>query len=384
MLSIVTLFNKQQNSEPLIKEKGGEILNKNIVLLPGDGIGREIMHSAQIVLETVAEQFGHTFSFEEHAIGGDAFDRYGSPLPQETLQACQNTDAILLGSVGGHKWDSLPKHQRPEQGLLGIRKSLGLFANLRPIKGFQPLLHASPLKESVIAGSDILIIRELTGGLYFGKPSERRDNGNIVVDTLYYERYEIERIVNQAFQSAQLRDKKLTSVDKANVLESSRMWREIVDEKSKEYPDVTVEHLLVDAVAMKLITEPKNFDVIVTENLFGDILSDEASVLTGSLGMLPSASLSEGVGLYEPVHGSAPDIAGKGIANPMGMILSAAMMLKYSFQLKEESEAIEEAVNKCLEQGYHTADLSIKEGTQVGTKDITDIVVQNLKQLKTT
>jgi len=210
MLSIVTLFNKQPNNDLLIKERGGEILNKNIVLLPGDGIGREIMDSAKIVLETIAEQYGHQFSFAEHAIGGDAFDRYGSPLPQETLQACQNTDAILLGSVGGHKWDSLPKHQRPEQGLLGIRKSLGLFANLRPIKGFQPLLHASPLKESVINGSDILIIRELTGGLYFGKPSERRDNDNVVVDTLYYERYEIERIVEQAFQSAQLRNKKLT------------------------------------------------------------------------------------------------------------------------------------------------------------------------------
>ena len=354
-------------------------MTKHIVLLPGDGIGREIMNSAKIVLETIAEKFGHSFAFEQHAIGGDGYDRFGEPLPQETVDACERADAILLGAVGGHKWDSLPKHLRPEQGLLGIRKKLGLFANLRPIKGFKPLLHASPLKEEVVEGSDILIIRELTGGLYFGKPSERRDNGNVVVDTLYYERHEIERIVDQAFKSAQIRKKHLVSVDKANVLESSRMWREIVDEKNKDYPDVTVEHLLVDAVAMKLITEPKKFDVMVTENLFGDILSDEASVLTGSLGMLPSASLSERVGLYEPVHGSAPDIAGKGIANPMGMILSAAMMLRYSFGLDKEAAAIEDAINRTLEQGYHTADLQIKDGKKVGTNEITNVVIENLK-----
>jgi len=353
-------------------------MTKKIVLLPGDGIGREIMGSAKTVLETVAKKFGHEFEFATHAIGGDAYDRFGEPLPEETVQACEAADAILLGAVGGHKWDSLPKHLRPEQGLLGIRKKLGLFANLRPIKGFSSLLHASPLKEDIVAGSDILIIRELTGGLYFGKPSERRDNGNVVVDTLYYERYEIERIVEQAFNSAMLRNKHLVSVDKANVLESSRMWREIVDEKSKDYPEVTVEHLLVDAVAMKLITEPKKFDCIVTENLFGDILSDEASVLTGSLGMLPSASLSDKVGLYEPVHGSAPDIAGKGIANPMGMILSAAMMLRYSFELKEEAEAIEQAVNATLEQGYHTADLQIKDGKKVGTEEVTQVIINHL------
>src|SRR5699024_6452635 len=255
----------------------------------------------------------------------------------------------------------------------------GLFANLRPIKGFAPLLHASPLKESVINGSDILIVRELTGGLYFGKPSERREKGNAAVDTLYYHRYEIERIVERGFQSAQLRNKHLTSVDKANVLESSRMWREIVNEKSKDYPDVTVEHLLVDAAAMKLVTNPNSFDVMVTENLFGDILSDEASVLTGSLGMLPSASLrSDGVGLYEPVHGSAPDIAGKGIANPLAMILSAAMMLRHSFQMKEEADAIEQAVNRALDNGYHTIDLDIPNGKQVGTKEMTEIVIENL------
>jgi len=241
------------------------------------------------------------------------------------------------------------------------------------------LLHASPLKEEIIEGSDILIVRELTGGLYFGEPSERRDNGNSVVDTLHYHREEMERIIDKGFQSASIRRKHLTSVDKANVLESSRMWREIVEEKKKEYPEVTVEHLLVDAAAMKLITQPKQFDVIVTENLFGDILSDEASVLTGSLGMLPSASLrSDGVGLYEPVHGSAPDIAGKGIANPLGMILSTAMMLRYSFGLEEEASEIEKAVNECLVLGYHTADLSIQNGIKADTKKMTEVVLDNL------
>lgn len=356
-------------------------MNKQIVLLPGDGIGKEISESAKVVLETIARKFDHQFTFLQHAIGGDAIDQFGVPLPDDTVKACKHADAVLLGAVGGKKWDTIPTHLRPEKGLLGIRKELGLFANLRPIKGFAPLLHASPLKEEVVNGSDILIVRELTGGLYFGEPSERRENGNAAVDTLYYTREEIERIVEQGFQSAQIRNKHLTSVDKANVLESSRLWREIVEEKSKEYPDVKVEHLLVDAAAMKLITAPTNFDVMVTENLFGDILSDEASVLTGSLGMLPSASLrADGVGLYEPVHGSAPDIAGKGIANPLGMILSAAMMLRHSFHLDDEASAIEEAVHEALEQGYHTADLHIVDGTQVGTKEMTEIIIKNLEK----
>ncbi|RDW16929.1 3-isopropylmalate dehydrogenase [Oceanobacillus arenosus] len=354
-------------------------MKKHIVLLPGDGIGPEIMESAKAVLNTVANEHNHEFIFHEHAIGGDAIDRYNHPLPEETIHACEAADAVLLGAVGGKKWDSNPGHLRPEKGLLGIRKALGLFANLRPIKGFNSLLHASPLKEDIITGSDILIIRELTGGLYFGTPSERRENGNVVVDTLYYERHEIERIIDKAFQSAMQRKKQLTSVDKANVLESSRMWREIVDEKASVYPEVKVEHLLVDAAAMKLITQPNHFDVIVTENLFGDILSDEASVLTGSLGMLPSASVrTDGVGLYEPVHGSAPDIAGKGIANPFGMILSAAMMLRHSFGLEQEAVEIERAVNETLEQGYHTADLQLKDGKLASTKKITDAVIENL------
>jgi len=354
-------------------------MEKNIVLLPGDGIGQEIMDSAVDVLKTIASKFGHQFQFEQQAIGGDAIDRFDHPLPEQTLEACEQADAILLGAVGGNDWQDLPASKRPEQGLLGIRKALGLFANLRPIKGFSALLHASPLKEEIIEDSDILFVRELTSGLYFGKPSERRDNGNVVVDTLYYERHEMERIIDKAFESARIRNKHLTSVDKANVLESSRMWREIVNEKAKDYPDVTVEHLLVDAAAMKLITQPNSFDVIATENLFGDILSDEASVLTGSLGMLPSASIrTDGVGLYEPVHGSAPDIAGKGIANPLGMILSAALMLRHSFHMEDEATAIENAVSESLEEGYHTADLKIEGGKQVGTKEITKIVIDKL------
>lgn len=354
-------------------------MNKQIILLPGDGVGKEIMESAKHVLNTIASEYGHRFTFHEHAIGGQAIDQYETPLPEDTVKACQHADAILLGAVGGPKWDTVPVNIRPEKGLLGIRKTLGLFANLRPVQGFPSLLKSSPLKEEIIAGSDILIIRELTGGLYFGRPSERRENGNAVVDTLYYRRDEMERIIEKAFQSAQLRKGQLTSVDKANVLESSRLWREIVNEKSKAYPDVTVEHMLVDAAAMKLITQPGSFDVIVTENLFGDILSDEASVLTGSLGMLPSASIrTDGVGLYEPVHGSAPDIAGKGIANPLGMILSTAMMLRYSFHLEEEAKEIEEAVNETLKQGYHTPDLNIAGGKCVSTKEMTEKVIENI------
>jgi 3-isopropylmalate dehydrogenase len=354
-------------------------MNKQIILLPGDGVGKEIMESAKVVLNAVASEFGHRFTFHQHAIGGEAIDAYDTPLPEDTVKACKGADAILLGAVGGPKWDALPAAKRPEKGLLGIRKQLGLFANLRPIKGFNSMLHASPLKEEVIAGSDILIIRELTSGLYFGEPRERRENGNAVVDTLYYHRSEMERIIEKAFESARLRDNHVTSVDKANVLESSRMWREIVEETGKKYPDVKVDHMLVDAAAMKLITQPNYFDVIVTENLFGDILSDEASVLTGSLGMLPSASLrSDGLGLYEPVHGSAPDIAGLGIANPVGMILSAAMMLRYSFQMEEEAAEIERAVNDCLDQGYHTADLSSNGGMKVGTKEMTAAIVDSL------
>ncbi|MGJ7911841.1 3-isopropylmalate dehydrogenase [Neobacillus sp. LXY-1] len=355
-------------------------MKKRIVLLPGDGIGKEVMNSAKEVLKAIAEEYNHTFSFETHDIGGAAIDAHGTPLPETTVDACKQADAVLLGAVGGTKWDQNPSHLRPERGLLGIRKALDLYANLRPIKGFKNLLHASPLKEEIVKGSDLLIVRELTGGLYFGQPSERRDNGQVVVDTLAYTRKEIERIVDKAFEAAKGRRGRLTSVDKANVLESSKVWREVVEEKKAQYPDVAVEHVLVDAAAMKLITNPSHFDVIVTENMFGDILSDEASVLTGSLGMLPSASLNEsGVGLYEPVHGSAPDIAGKGIANPVAMILSTAMMLRYSFQLEDEAKIIEDAVQAVLDGGYCTADLQIPNGRPVGTAEMTQLIIDFIR-----
>jgi 3-isopropylmalate dehydrogenase len=355
-------------------------MDKKIVLLPGDGIGQEVIHSAKEILNAIAQEFKHTFTFEFHDIGGTAVDLHGTPLPDSTVQACKKADAVLLGAVGGPKWDLLPSHLRPEKGLLGIRKELDLFANLRPIKGFKKLLASSPLKQEVIEGSDLLIVRELTGGLYFGTPSERRDNGNSVVDTLSYTRKEIERIIDKAFQAAQKRNKRLTSVDKANVLESSRLWREVVEEKKAAYPEVDVQHMLVDSAAMKLITNPSEFDVIVTENMFGDILSDEASVLTGSLGMLPSASLrDDGVGLYEPVHGSAPDIAGKGIANPLAMILSAALMLRYSFEMEDEAKLIEDAVQAVLDEGYHTPDLKVDSGKTAGTVEITRLVADYIQ-----
>lgn len=352
------------------------MMKKNIILLPGDGIGPEIMDAAIDVLQAIAKKFHHTFNFSEHLIGGVAIDQLDTPLPDETINACLQADAVLLGAVGGPKWDKNPSALRPERGLLGIRKALDLYANLRPVKGFRKLLGASPLKEDIIKGSDLLIVRELTGGLYFGRPSERSSDGSHVVDTLAYSREEMERIIDKGYQSAQLRNKKLTSVDKANVLESSKLWREIVDEKKRQYPDVHVEHLLVDAAAMKLITHPSDFDVIVTENMFGDILSDEASVLTGSLGMLPSASLAEnGVGLYEPAHGSAPDIAGLGIANPIAMLMSSSMMLRYSFSLEQEAKAIELAIEDCVNKGLHTADLHVENGTKVTTKQMTEAVI---------
>ncbi|WP_416149105.1 3-isopropylmalate dehydrogenase [Salipaludibacillus sp. HK11] len=359
-------------------------MEKKIVLLPGDGIGQEVVQSAKLVLDALTEEFQHSFTYETHSIGGTAIDDHGTPLPDETTKACHEADAVLLGAVGGPKWDQNPSHLRPEKGLLGIRKSLGLFANLRPIQGFDNLLHASPLKEEVVKGSDLLIVRELTGGLYFGTPSERRNDGQSVVDTLAYDRSEIERIVEKGFQAAQIRRKHLTSVDKANVLESSKLWREVVEEKKSDYPDVTVDHMLVDATAMKLVTAPTSFDVIVTENMFGDILSDEASVLTGSLGMLPSASVrQDSFGLYEPVHGSAPDIAGQGVANPLAMILSAALMLRHSFHMEKEALLVESAVHNVLNQGYHTADLNIVDGKKVNTEKMTQLIVDFIKSTST-
>ncbi|WP_018661589.1 3-isopropylmalate dehydrogenase [Heyndrickxia acidiproducens] len=357
-------------------------MKMKLAVLPGDGIGPEVMDASVRVLKTVCACFNHEAGFTKGLLGGAAIDETGSPLPEETLKLCRESDAILLGAVGGPKWDHNPARLRPEKGLLGLRKAMGLFANLRPVKAYRPLLPAAPLKPEVIDKVDLLIVRELTGGLYFGQPSERRGpEKESVVDTLQYSKTEIERIVEKAFQLAQIRRGKLTSVDKANVLESSRMWREIVDKTASRYPDVEVEHMLVDATAMQLIARPGQFDVIVTENLFGDILSDEASMITGSLGMLPSASLrADRFGMYEPVHGSAPDIAGQGKANPLGMILSTAMMLRYSFGLEKEAAAVEKAVDAVLAAGYCTGDLKVPDGKIVSTNELADKIIDHLKE----
>jgi len=334
-------------------------MKAKIVLLPGDGVGPEVTGQARAVLEAVAARAGHEFSFETQLIGGIAIDETGDPLPPATLSACKAADAVMLGAVGGPKWDDPNAKTRPEKGLLAIRKELGLFANLRPVRSYPELIDSSPLKRERIEGCNMLILRELTGGLYFGKQyREQTEHGLKVVDTLEYTDKEIERIVRLAFNLARGRRKKLTSVDKANVLESSRVWRQVATAVKADFADVSLEHQLVDSCAMRLVTAPNSFDVIVTENMFGDILSDEAAVLTGSLGMLPSASLGEGkLGLYEPIHGSAPDIAGKGIANPVGTILSAAMLLRHSLGLEQEAASIERAVEVALAGGARTKDL---------------------------
>jgi 3-isopropylmalate dehydrogenase len=352
-------------------------MNFKITLLPGDGIGPEVVAEAVRVLDVIASKYNHTFHFQERFMGGCSIDKYGSSLTDETLADCQASDSVLLGAVGGPKWDDPKAKDRPERGLLALRKGLGVFANLRPVKVHPALINASPLKPEKLEGVDILVIRELTGGLYFGQPKMREmtAKGERGVDTLEYYDFEIKRIVELAFTLAKGRKKKVMSVDKANVLESSRLWRQIATQVGKEHPDVTLEHQLVDSAAMKLITGPAWMDVVVTENMFGDILTDEASVLAGSMGMLPSASLSEStVGLYEPIHGSAPDIAGKGIANPVGTILSAAMMLRHSFKLEAEAECIEQAVNAAITNGARTADL----GGTLNTRQMADEVIKNL------
>lgn len=333
-------------------------MKKRITILPGDGIGKEVTACGKKVLEQVAECFGHEFVFDYASIGHEAIEATGNPLPDETLTKLKNTDAILFGAVGHPKYDNDPSLPvRPEQGLLKMRKELGLYANLRPIKLFDELLAASSIKAEVLRGADILFFRELTGDAYFGERGYR-NNGDTAYDTMIYSKYEVERIAHKAFQSAMSRRKKVTSVDKANVLESSRLWRAVVQEVAKQYPEVTVEHMFVDAAAMKLIQNPGSFDVVVTGNLFGDILTDEASQIAGSMGMLASASVGDQVGLYEPIHGSAHDITGKGIANPLASILSAALMLDISFGLKEESNAVIRAVEKTLQEGYRTRDIA--------------------------
>lgn len=352
-----------------------------IAVLPGDGIGPEITEQAVKALKSVAKKFGHEFSFSEGLIGGAGYDGAGHPLPQETLELCHNSDAVLLGAVGGSKWDNLPVHLRPEAGaLLPLRKALGLYANLRPAKVFPSLSNASTLKPEVVSGLDVLVVRELTGGLYFGeKRRENLEGGGVrVIDTLEYTTQEIERIARLGFQMAEKRRGKLTSVDKANVLESSRLWREVVTGLAAEYPSVELDHMYVDNCAMQLVKNPRQFDVIVTENMFGDILSDQASMLSGSLGMLPSASIGGKTGLYEPSHGSAPKYAGLNKANPIATILSGAMLLKFSLGLDNESEAIEQAVTKVLDMGYRTADL-MEEGMKlVGTSEIGDLIAENI------
>lgn len=345
------------------------MMEKKITVLPGDGIGPEVVTAAVEVLQAVAKKYEHSFHFAYATIGGAAIDQHNDPLPTETIELCEESDAILLGAVGGPKWDNNPSDLRPEKGLLRIRKHFDLFSNLRPVQAIPSMLKSSPLKEEIVQDVDLLIVRELTGGLYFG---DRNRTDDEAFDSLTYTRPEIERIVDNAFTLARLRRKKLTSVDKANVLDTSRLWREIVEEKKAQYPDVSVEHSLVDSTAMKLITAPADYDVIVTENMFGDILSDEASVITGSLGVLPSASMrSDNFGLYEPVHGSAPEIAGKGIANPAATILSAAMLLQYSFGMSEEAKAIEKAVSNVFEKGYFTGDMAPRGVQALSTNEWT-------------
>ncbi len=332
----------------------------SLVLLPGDGVGPEVTRAARLVLEAVAAQFGHEFAFAEHAIGGAAIDTTAEPLPDATLQACLAADAVFLGAVGGPKWDGGPR--RPEQGLLAIRKAMGLFANLRPTVVDEPLIDRSPLKAEAVRGVDILIVRELTGGVYFG---ERTRTETTASDLCTYSVAEIERVARIAFEAARGRRGKLTSVDKANVLETSRLWRETVVRLQRDYPDVALEHQLVDSMAMKLITAPASFDVVLTENMFGDILSDEASVLAGSIGLLGSASLgASGPGIFEPIHGSAPDIAGQDRANPIGAIRSAAMLLRYGLKLEAEADAVEAAVAAAISEGELTGDLGGTLGTQ--------------------
>ena len=355
-------------------------VNKNILFLPGDGIGPEVCEEAKKVLLSVNELFGLDFKVSEELVGGVAFEKTGNPLPNQTLEAAKSADAILLGAVGGPVWDDLDYELRPERALLGLRAELDLFANLRPAILSKHLSDSSSLKSEKVQDLDLLIVRELTGGIYFGQPRGKNDSGLSAFNTMIYSKEEIERIGRVAFEAAQKRGKSLCSVDKANVLEVSELWREIMSGLASEYPDVKLSHMLVDNAAMQLVREPKQFDVIVTGNLFGDILSDIAAMLTGSIGMLPSASLnSKNKGMYEPVHGSAPDISGKQLANPLAAILSIAMMLKYSFGLDEASLSIENAIEEVLSEGYRTNDLEGLEENILSTSEMGNKIVEHLK-----
>lgn len=357
---------------------------KNILILPGDGIGPEIMAEAVKVLELANEKFALDIELSRDELGGAAYDKYGVPLADETLERARAADAILLGAVGGPQWDTIDPALRPERGLLKIRSELGLFGNLRPALLYPQLAAASTLKPEVVSGLDILIVRELTGGIYFGQPRERlvKDGQRMAYDTLPYSEHEVRRIAKVGFDMAMVRNKKLCSVDKANVLASSQLWREVVEEVAADYPEVELSHMYVDNAAMQLVRAPKQFDVIVTDNMFGDILSDQASMLTGSIGMLPSASLdANNKGMYEPCHGSAPDIAGQGIANPLATILSVSMLLRYSFNAVKAADAIEQAVSQVLDQGLRTGDIMAEGCRQVSTAEMGAAVVAALKNL---
>ena len=358
-------------------------MTKRIALIPGDGIGPEIVAQAKAVLDRVAEIFGHEFTYTEVSMGGNAIDRYGDPLPQEMLDKCLASDSVLLGAVGGPKWNGVPGPQRPEKGLLRLRAGMGVYSNNRPAKIWPQLASASPLKPEIVEGGiDFLIVRELIGGIYFGKHETVTENGEPVAsDELRYTESEIRRIGRIGFETAQKRNHKLCSVEKSNVLDSSRLWKKVMHQLAAEYPDVELSDMLVDNCAMQIVKDPSQFDVIVTENMFGDILSDEASMITGSIGMIPSSSLGDGTrGLYETIHGSAPDIAGKDIANPIGTILAAAMMLRYSFDMAAEADCIESAVSAVLEAGYRTGDIFSPGCTQVGCREMGRLVTEHLKK----
>lgn len=358
-------------------------MNKKITVLAGDGIGHEVTQWGANVLRFIGAKYGHRFEFSHQLIGHSAIEETGNPLPDTTLNACMESDAVLLGAVGHPMYDNNPSLKvRPEQGLLKIRKELGLYCNIRPIKIFDDLIHASSIKPEILRGADILFFRELTGGIYFGRPRERQDDGETAIDTMKYSRYEVERIARKAFEAARTRSGKVCSVDKANVLESSRLWRETVQKIAKEYTDVEVTHMFIDNAAMQLIRDPKQFDVVLTGNMFGDILTDEASQIAGSLGMLPSAAIGDKVGLYEPIHGSAPDIAGKNIANPLATILSVALMLDIAFGMKNEADAVITAVNKVLDGGYRTrdiADVNTDSSKVLGTDEMGNKVIDFLR-----
>ena len=358
-------------------------MTKNIAVIRGDGIGPEIVEQALRVLDKVAELFGHTFNYTEVDMGGIAIDKWGDPLPEEMLKKCVESDSVLLGAVGGDKWNNVPGHMRPEKGLLRLRAGMGVYSNNRPAKIWPQLADASPLKKSIVdKGIDFIIVRELIGGIYFGEhKTEEIDGKPTAIDILTYNEEEIERIGRIGFETARKRRNKLCSVEKSNVLDSSRLWKKVMHALAEEYPDVELSDMLVDNCAMQIVKNPSQFDVVVTENMFGDILSDEASMITGSIGMIPSSSLGATTcGLYEPIHGSAPDIAGKDIANPIGTILSAAMMLRFSFDMQKEADAIENAVSEYLDEGYRTADIMSEGKTLVGCKKCGEIITNNLRR----